>query len=104
MNSASGTASRVKVEWVLSARDHLDQITDDRAEWSVDSARRLRAALLSRGAQLATFPRSGRMIPDFQMEHLREVLEQDFRIMYEVFPDRVEVFGVVSSRRDVFAE
>lgn len=44
------------------------------------------------------------MIPDFQMDHLREVLEQGFRIMYEVFPDRIEVFGVVSSRRDVFGE
>ena len=44
------------------------------------------------------------MIPEFQMEHLREVLEQGFRILYEVFPDRIEVFGVVSSRQDVFPE
>ena len=43
-------------------------------------------------------------MPEFQMEHLREVLEQGFRICYEVLPERLEVFGVVSSRRDLFAE
>ena len=94
----------MEVEWVLAARTHLDEITDGRAEWSEESARRLRADLLSRGAQLAEFPHSGRMIPEYQMEHLREVIEQGFRIMYEVFPDRIEVFGVVHSRRDAFGE
>lgn len=44
------------------------------------------------------------MLPEFQMEHLREVIEQDFRGMYEVFDDRIEVFGVVSAQRDVLAE
>ncbi|GMV86390.1 MAG: hypothetical protein AMXMBFR80_22450 [Dehalococcoidia bacterium] len=65
---------------------------------------RLADAIIARADQIADFPRSGRMIPEFQMEHLREVLEQGFRILYEVFPDRIEVFGVVSSRQDVFPE
>ena len=50
------------------------------------------------------FPGSGRMIPEFQMEHLRELLEQEFRLLYEVFHDRVEVFGVVPANRDPFGE
>jgi hypothetical protein len=44
------------------------------------------------------------MIPEFQMEHLREVIEQGYRIVYEVFEDRIEVFGVVSARADVFGK
>lgn len=44
------------------------------------------------------------MIPEFQMDRLREVIEEGFRLMYEVFDDRVEVFGVVSARQDVFGE
>lgn len=35
------------------------------------------------------------------MESLREVLEQGYRILYEVFPDRVEIFGVISSRQEL---
>ena len=38
------------------------------------------------------------------MEHLREVIQDGFRIFYEVMDDSIEVFGVVSARMDVFAE
>ena len=82
----------------------IEIIVGSRAVWSEDSALRLADAIIARADQIADFPRSGRMIPEFQMEHLREVLEQGFRILYEVFPDRIEVFGVVSSRQDVFPE
>lgn len=44
------------------------------------------------------------MIPEFQSQRLREVLEQGYRILYQVFEDRIEVFGVVHSRQDVFSE
>jgi hypothetical protein len=50
---------------------------------------------------LNVFRRSGRTMPEFQMEHLREIQEREFRICYEVLPDRIEVFGVVSSRQDL---
>ena len=52
-------------------------------------------------SRIQEFPRAGRRIPEFQVEYLREVLEQGYRIMYEVFVDRVEVFGIVSSRQDI---
>ena len=60
--------------------------------------------MIARADQIADFPRSGRKIPEFQAEHLRGVLEQGYRIMYEVFPDRIEVFGVISSRQDLTAD
>ena len=44
------------------------------------------------------------MIPEFQMPHLREVIEQGYRIFYEVLEDHIEVFGVVSARADPFAD
>jgi plasmid stabilization system protein ParE len=94
----------VRVEWSDVAAGQLDEIAGGRALWSEASAIRLRASVLRRTDQIADFPRSGRMIPEFQMEHLREVLEQGYRILYEVFEDRVEVFGVADARRDVFAE
>lgn len=92
------------VDWLDVARKQLDAIVQGRQGWSEESARALRAAIIERGEQIAEFPQSGRMIPEFQVEQLREVLEQGFRIMYEVFPDRIEVFGIVHSRQDVFGD
>ena len=37
-------------------------------------------------------------------ESAGQLIEQDFRILYEVFADRVEIFGIISARRDVFGE
>lgn len=94
----------MRVDWTNVAIEQLDEVAGGRAKWSEESAKRLRAAIIERVDNVAVFPQSARMIPEFQMDHLREVLEQGFRIMYEVFPDRIEVFGVVSSRRNVFGE
>ena len=84
-----------------SARDDLRRIRESRAEYSERSASDLALALLRRLRQVRDFPLSGRIIPEYQHENLREVLEQGFRILYEVLPDQVEVFGIVSSRQDI---
>lgn len=83
------------------ARADLRRIRTARAEWSDQSARELTFAILRRLRQISEFPESGRMIPEFQHEMLRELLEQGYRILYEVFPDRVEIFGVISSRQEL---
>ncbi|MGE0599947.1 MAG: type II toxin-antitoxin system RelE/ParE family toxin [Dehalococcoidia bacterium] len=83
------------------ARQDLRNIRDFRSQWAPESAQDLIFAILRRLRQVRDFPNSGRIIPEFQMESLREVLEQGYRILYEVFPDRVEIFGVISSRQEL---
>jgi plasmid stabilization system protein ParE len=91
----------VKVELTFSARADLRSIREARAQFSEESATELAFALLRRLRQLRDFPYSGRAIPELQHRNLREVLEQGYRILYEVFPDRVEVFGIISSRQQL---
>lgn len=55
-------------------------------------------SLARRTLQLAEFPESGRIIPEFDNVYLREVIEQDFRIMYECFPDEVVIIAVLPGR------
>ena len=84
------------------ASAEVEAISARRADWSTaESAGQLADDIVRRGRQLSDFPRSGRIIPEFQLQNLREVLEQGYRILYEVFPDRVEIFGVISSRQDL---
>lgn len=40
----------------------------------------------------------GRVIPEFGNPLLRELIEGGYRLLYEVFPDRVEVWGVAYGR------
>ena len=83
------------------ARADLRGVRERRAQFSEESAADLILALVRRVRQIRDFPQSGRMIPEFQHPALREMLEQGFRVMYEVFEDRTEVFGVLHSRQDI---
>ncbi|MBP7687967.1 MAG: type II toxin-antitoxin system RelE/ParE family toxin [Thermoflexales bacterium] len=54
--------------------------------------------------QLASFPESGRHPPELpDIAHVREIIVQQFRIIYDYQPDqsRVAVLAVFHSRRDV---
>ncbi|MCZ7578486.1 MAG: type II toxin-antitoxin system RelE/ParE family toxin [Dehalococcoidia bacterium] len=52
-------------------------------------------------SQLEAFPESGRIVPEFDERVFRELVEGDYRIIYERFADRVEVVAVVHGSRSL---
>lgn len=56
--------------------------------------------ITERLSQLEAFPDSGR-VPEFDERVLRELVEGDYRIVYERFADRVEVIAVVHGSRSL---
>lgn len=74
-NCGIATAFLVLVDWLMSPGSNSMRLSRVGRVWSEESARALRAAIIERGEQIAEFPQSGRMIPEFQVEQLREVLE-----------------------------
>lgn len=50
-------------------------------------------------ARLANFPRSGRTVPEIGEEAIRELIYRQFRIIYVVMEDRVEVLTMFNSAR-----
>jgi toxin ParE1/3/4 len=49
--------------------------------------------------RLAEFPESGRIVPEFGVPHLREIIQPPFRIVYRLDKDRVRVVRVWRSER-----
>ena len=49
--------------------------------------------------QLAAFPESGRVVPEFDQPWLRELIRPPFRIVYRVDGERVRVVRVWRSER-----
>ena len=54
-----------------------------------------------RADQIGTFPRSGRQVPEFERDDLREVFEGDWRIIYLIRDELelIEVLAVVWAKR-----
>ena len=86
------------VVWTISAQDDLAAIRANVARVSEAAAARLRARLTDRSQLLEEQPRMGRTIPEFNNELLRELIEGEYRILYEVFPDRVKFWGIAYGR------
>lgn len=53
--------------------------------------------LTDRSEQIATFPLSGRMVPEYAASNVREVIESPYRIIYRVKPDQIDILAVVHS-------
>jgi hypothetical protein len=45
--------------------------------------------------QIAQFPQSGRIAPEYGADAVREVIEGAYRIIYEVNPDNISVLAVI---------
>jgi plasmid stabilization system protein ParE len=91
----------VKVLWTDSAVAQLQAIHDYVAQTSPDYAVRIIDRLTRRSIQIAAFPNSGRMVPEFERNEIREVIEGRYRIIYLVEATQVQVLAVIHGARDL---
>ena len=51
--------------------------------------------------KLTNFPRLGRVVPEADEETIRELLYQNYRIIYRIKGERVEILTVMQGSRDL---
>jgi len=92
----------VKVFWTEAALSQLHAIHDYIAQTSPDYALRMVDRLTKRSIQIAEFPFSGRMVPEYELNEVRQLLEWPYRIIYLVdsAQSRVDVLAVVHGSRN----
>ena len=91
----------MKVHWTDNARDHLRAIHAYIARSSPRYALRMVDRLTRRSQQFADFPLSGRVVSEFDVPQIREVLEGPYRIIYYIKPDQIDVLAVVHGARQI---
>ena len=55
--------------------------------------------MLAAADRLSSFPRSGRVVPEFRQDEIREVLWRNYRLVYRARDDVVEVVTVFHGAR-----
>lgn len=91
---------RIQITFAASAVRDLADIR----EWYVEQhvpevGERLLGEVMSQVERLADFPESGRMVPEFGVAHLREIIHPPFRIVYRRDDLRVRIVRVWRSER-----
>ena len=74
----------MKVHWTDTAEGHLDAIYAYIALDSPEYAKRMVDRITRRSQQIADFPFSGRKVPEYDMDQIREVIEGPHRIIYHI--------------------
>jgi len=85
----------VKVHWTDTALGFLRAIHTYIAQQSPDYAQRTIDRLTRRSQQIADFPLSGRIVAEFEMPQIRELVEGPYRIVYHLKPDQIDVLAVI---------
>jgi len=88
------------ISFAASAVDDLEAIRAWYVELKVpEVGERLLQEVIAAVERLADFPESGRVVPEFGVARLREVIHPPFRIVYRLDKDRVRIVRVWRSER-----
>jgi len=85
----------VRVHWTNTAVNHLRAIHEYAAQNSKIYADRLIDRLTRRSEQIGVFPHSGRIVPEYKRQDIREVIERPYRIIYRVKEQQIDVLAVL---------
>ncbi len=92
----------MNVNWTETAINHLTAIREYVAQTSPEYGRRLIDRLTRRSKQIAAFPLSGRVVPEYEIDQVREVIEGSYRIIYHIKPEQIDVLAVIhTSQHDL---
>jgi len=93
----------MRVHWTDTAQAHLDAIHTYIAQDSAEYANRTIDRLTRRSQQIADFPLSGRRVPEYDMDQVREVIETPYRIIYHIKPDQIDILAVIHESMNILS-
>jgi toxin ParE1/3/4 len=92
----------VKIIWSKKASNDLKNIYKFISQNSVFYAKKTRDELYERTHVLKDYPEIGKIVPEFEVEHIRELIEGNYRIIYKISsPKNIEIVTVWHSARDL---
>ena len=91
----------MRLFWTPGARESLRDATGYIRQYSPSAARQLRRRVLYRVDQLKRNPELGRMVPEYEVRSIRELIEGDYRIWYRLRDDQVEILAVLHGARQI---
>src|SRR5437899_11669427 len=89
-----------KVVWTKQGYSTLDEAVDYVAQDSLTAAQQSLESALDSAESLSMFGERGRIVPELQQPHVRELLIQLYRLIYEVFDAKVEILAFIHGASD----
>lgn len=89
----------MRVRWTDNSLRHLLDIYEYISQNSPLYAQRMVDRLTKRSEQIADFPLSGRTVPEYSANDIREIIEKPYRIIYRVNSNQIDILAVIHGAR-----
>lgn len=87
------------VFWTNNAKRELRAVYNYIAQNSARYAQGMVDRITRRTKRLSTMPYLGAIVPEYEEETIRELVEHSYRNIYRIQPDRVEILSVAHGAR-----
>jgi toxin ParE1/3/4 len=94
-------AKNMKVLWTENAIEDLLAIKDFISQDSESRAEAWAATLFNLGESLKSLPTRGRKVPELNQENLRELLIENYRLVYRLNKTSIEIITVFEGHRQI---
>ncbi len=84
----------IRVRWAPRAARHFEQICEYIAQDSNFFAKIFAEKVLNLVENIPSFPKSGRIVPEYNDKNLREKIYGDYRIVYRIKEDIIEIAAI----------
>jgi plasmid stabilization system protein ParE len=91
----------MRIIWTKSAVANLENIKNYIAKDSEYYATEFAAKILGIVDKLSVFPRLGREVPEVKREDIREIIHNNYRIMYRIEKEMLLILAVIHAARDL---
>jgi addiction module RelE/StbE family toxin len=88
------------VEWTDPAKQDLKSIHDYIARDSKFYAKKVSFEIVEKSEKLNIFPEIGRIVPEIGDPKIRELIIYSYRLIYEIFPEKIEILALIHGKRD----
>jgi len=86
------------VKWSKPAKLDLKQIHEYIKKDSKFYAQKVSQEIVDKSGILNTFPKIGRIVPEIGDPNIRELLIYSYRLIYELFPNKIEILALIHSK------
>lgn len=83
--------AKVKIEWSPKSLKNVEEIAEFISQNSPLYAPAFVKKIIYSVERLADFPLSGRIVPEFNIMEIREIIFHNYRIVYRIKGDTVEI-------------
>ncbi len=89
----------VRIIWSPDAAADLEAICEYIAKDSEHYARVFAQGVINAVERLLIFPESGRIVPEYNQKDLREIIFQNYRIVYRIKSNAIEIVTITHGAR-----